>query len=389
MRTRVLVSLFLLFSLLTVTACVVEEGGEVGGSEAEAENIKVAILAPLSGDVATFGESTRDGILLAVKEWNAEGGVLDRQIETIIEDSQCSAEAAVSAANKVIDQDGVEFILGEVCSSASIPISEVAMAKGVLQLSPTSTNPSVTVGEDGETKDLIFRACFIDPFQGKVAAKFALDNLGAQTAAVFLDQGNDYVRGLAEFFRESFEAGGGEVVVWETYTSEDTDFSAILTKVKDASPDVLYLPDYYSTVNLIAAQAREKGIEAAMMGGDGWDSSDLDREVVEGGYFTNHYSSQDSRDVVQDFVSKYVEEYGGGEPDALAALAYDAANILFKAMEQAGEADPAAVADALETGEFDVVSGNISYDEKHNPVKAAVILQVKDGEIIYVDTIAP
>jgi branched-chain amino acid transport system substrate-binding protein len=389
MRTRVLVSLFLLFSLLALTACVVEDGGgDMGGGEA-AENLKVAILAPLSGDVATFGESTRDGILLAVKEWNADGGVLGREIETIIEDSQCSAEAAVSAANKVIDQDGVQFILGEVCSSASIPISEVAMAKDVLQMSPTSTNPSVTVGEDGETKDLIFRACFIDPFQGKVAAKFALDNLDAQTAAVFLDQGNDYVRGLAEFFRESFEAGGGEVVVWETYTSEDQDFSAILTKVKDAGPDILYLPDYYSTVNLIAAQAREKGIEATMMGGDGWDSSDLDREVVEGGYFTNHYSSQDSRDVVQDFVSKYIEEYGGDTPDALAALAYDAANILFKGMEQAGEADPAMVADALETGEFDVVSGNISYDEQHNPVKAAVILQVQEGEISYVDTIAP
>ncbi len=376
MRTRILVTLVVLASLL-LTAC----GGGGGG-------LKVAILAPLSGDVATFGQSTRDGVLLAVKEWNEKGGVNGQEIETVIEDSQCNAEAAVSAANKVIDQDGVEFLIGEVCSSASIPVSEVAMAKGVFQISPTSTNPSVTVSEAGDTKDLVFRACFIDPFQGKVAAKFALENLGAQTAAVFLDQGNDYVRGLAEFFRDSFEAGGGEVVIWETYTGEDQDFSAILTKVKDANPDVLYLPDYYSTVNLIAAQAREKGITAVMMGGDGWDSPDLDLAVVEGGYYTNHYSPEDTRPVVQDFVKKYQDEYGA-VPDALAALAYDAANILFMAMEDAGEADPAAVAEAMEKGTFDVVSGNISYDELHNPVKAAAMLQVKDGKVSYIDTIAP
>jgi len=208
MRTKILLVLVVL-AMVVLPAC----GG--GGSK----TLKIAILAPLSGDVATFGQSTRDGALLAIEEWNAKGGVLGMQIEPIVEDSQCNAEAAVSAANKVIDQDGVKFIIGEVCSSASIPISEVAMAKGVLQISPTSTNPQVTVDENGNTKSLIFRACFIDPFQGEVAAKFALEELGATTAAVLLDQGNDYVRGLAEFFRDSFEAGGGKVVVWETYTS--------------------------------------------------------------------------------------------------------------------------------------------------------------------------
>lgn len=378
MRARFLWIPMMIVALVALPAC----GGGDGGT------LKIAILAPLSGDVATFGESTRDGAMMAIEEWNADGGVLGKQIETIVEDSQCNAEAAVSAANKVIDQDGVKFIIGEVCSSASIPISEVAMAKGVLQISPTSTNPSVTVDEFGKTKGLIFRACFIDPFQGTVAAKFALDNLGAKTAAVLLDQGNDYVRGLAEYFRDAFEAGGGQVVVWETYTGEDQDFSAIVTKVKDAAPDILYLPDYYSTVNLIAAQAREKGVTAVMMGGDGWDSPDLDTSVVEGGYFTNHYSSEDPRPEVQDFVSKYQEKYGA-VPDALATLAYDATNILFLAMEEAGSTDPAAVAKALEDMSFDVVSGNISYDELHNPIKAAAILNIKDGKAIYMDTIAP
>ncbi|MGC9357312.1 MAG: ABC transporter substrate-binding protein [Anaerolineae bacterium] len=378
MRTRIVLIVLVTAALLSMTAC----GGGGGGT------LKIAILAPLSGDVATFGESTRNGALMAIEEWNANEGVAGMQIEAIVEDSQCDPEAAVSAANKVIDQDGVQFIIGEVCSKASIPISEVAMSKGVFQISPTSTSTDVTVAENGETKDYIFRACFIDPFQGLVAAQFARNELSAQTAAVLLDQGNDYVRGLAEAFVETFTEMGGEVVVQETYTGEDTDFSAILTKVKDAEPDILYIPDYYSTVNLIAAQAQERGITAVMMGGDGWDSPELDTEVVEGGYYTNHYSPEDPRPVVQDFVSKYEEKYGS-TPDALAALAYDATNVLLQAIEETGEADPAAVAETMENMEFSVVSGNISYDQFHNPVKAAVILQVKDGSVSFVDTVQP
>ncbi len=381
MRARLLWTVVLIASIALV-AC--QPGGGAG-----AQPLKIAILAPLSGDVATFGQSTRDGALLAIEEWNANGGVLGRQIETIVEDSQCNAEAAVSAANKVINQDQVHFIIGEVCSSASIPVSEVVMAAGnVLQISPTSTNPQVTVDENGNVKSMVFRACFIDPFQGTVAAKFALEELGAKTAAVFLDQGNDYVRGLAEFFRDAFEAGGGEVVVWETYTAEDQDFSAILTKVKDANPDILYLPDYYSTVNLIAAQAREMGITATFMGGDGWDSADLDRTVTDGGYYTNHYSGDDPRPIVQEWVQKYKDKYGS-EPDALATLAYDAANILLQAIEAAGTDDAVKVAETMAGMEFDVVSGHISFDEHHNPVKSAVILQVKDGEIHYITTVSP
>ncbi len=379
MYKRVLWLVVGLMLLVALPAC---------GGGAKSETIKIALLSPLSGDVATFGQSINNGAMLAIEDKNASGGVLGRQIEVVTEDSQCSPEAAVSAANKVIDQDGVKFIIGEVCSSASIPVSEVAMAKGVFQITGPSTNPNVTVDEAGKTKSLIFRACFIDPFQGTVAAKFAVENLGAKTAAVLLDQGNDYVRGLSEYFRDSFEANGGEVVVWESYTGEDQDFSAILTKVKDASPDILYIPDYYSTVSLIAAQAREKGVTAVMMGGDGWDSSDLDRAAVDGGYFTNHYSAEDPRPEVQDFVKKYQEKYGTA-PDAFATLGYDAATIMLMAIEKAGTDDPAAVAKAAESGEFPVVTGNISYDEFHNPVKSAVILQVKDGNISYINTIAP
>ncbi|HOC21226.1 MAG: ABC transporter substrate-binding protein [Chloroflexi bacterium] len=378
MRSRsVILSALLLISLLAFSSC---------GKSSEA--VKIAILAPLSGDVATFGQSTRDGAMMAIEEWNAKGGLLGSPIEVVVEDSQCSAEAAVSAANKVIDQDGAKFIIGEVCSSASIPISEIAMAKGVLQISPTSTNPAVTVDAQGNTKSLIFRACFIDPFQGTAAAKFALENLHAKTAAVFLDQGNDYVRGLAEYFIAAFEAGGGQVLVKETYTGDDQDFSAIISKAKDANPDILYLPDYYSTVNVIAAQAREKGMTAIFLGGDGWDSPDLDEAALEGGYFTNHYSPEDPRPEVQDFVKKYQAKYGS-VPDALATLAYDATIVLLKSIEQAGVADPAAVAKAIEGGVFPVVSSEISYDTQHNPVKAAAMLQVTGGVVKYVATIEP
>jgi len=378
MRSRsVFMSVLLLISLLAFSSC---------GKSSDA--VKIAILAPMSGDVATFGQSTRDGAMMAIDEWNAKGGLLGQQIQVVVEDSQCSAEAAVSAANKVIDQDGVKFIIGEVCSSASIPISEIAMQKGVLQITPTSTNPSVTVDADGVTKSLIFRACFIDPFQGTAAAKFALGTLGAKTAAVFLDQGNDYVRGLAEFFIAAFEAGGGTVVVKESYTSDDQDFSAIISKAKDANPDILYMPDYYSTVNLIAAQAREKGMTAVFMGGDGWDSPDLDKVALEGGYFTNHYSPEDPRPVVQDFVKKYQEKYGS-VPDALATLAYDAANVLLQGIEKAGVADPVAVAKIIEGGTFPVVSSEIAYDTQHNPIKAAAMLKVTGGIVKYVESIAP
>src|SRR5512136_2406730 len=268
----------------------------------EPENIKVAILAPLSGPVPTFGVMTRDGALLAIEEWNAKGGVLGKKITAVVEDSQCTPDPAVNAANKVIDQDKVKYIVGEVCSKASIPISEIANSKKVIQISPTSTNPGVTVGTDGKTKDYIFRACFIDPFQGQVGAKFALNTLKAKTAFIMLDQSNDYVKGLATFFEASFTKGGGKIVGKESYTSTDTDFSAILAKVAAAKPDMIYLPDYYPIVNLVGAQAKDKGLTMPMMGGDGWDSADLDVKAADNGYYTNHYDPGDPRPIVQDFV---------------------------------------------------------------------------------------
>jgi branched-chain amino acid transport system substrate-binding protein len=379
MKLRYVLSLLFIASLIA-TAC----GGAGGGGP-----LKVALLAPLSGQVKTFGESTKNGVDIAVAEWNAAGGVTGRQVQLVVEDSQCSAEPAVNAANKVIDQDGVKFIIGEVCSGASIPVSEIADAKKVVQISPTSTNPSVTVDANGNTKPYIFRACFIDPFQGTVGANFALKTLKAKTAFIMLDQGNDYVRGLAEFFEAAFTKGGGTIVGKETYTKDDTDFSAILAKVADTKPDVLYLPDYYPIVNLVGAQVKQRNLAVTMLGGDGWDSSDLDRKAADGGYYTNHYSPDDTRPIVQDWVKKYNAKYGSN-PDALATLAYDAANMLFTAMKNGNSTDPDKVKDALASlKDFDGVSGKMSIDAQHNPVKSAVVLQVKDGQVSFVESVAP
>jgi branched-chain amino acid transport system substrate-binding protein len=295
----------------------------------------------------------------------------------------------VNAANKLIDQDKVHYLVGEVCSKASIPVSEIANAKGVIQISPTSTNPSVTVDAAGKVKPYIFRACFIDPFQGTIGASFAVNNLKAKTAFVMVDQSNDYVKGLAEYFTKYFTEAGGTVVGTETYTAQDSNFSTILAKVAEANPDVVVLPDYYNVVNLVTKQAKEKGISAPFIGGDGWDSPDLDATAADGGYFTNHYSPTENRPAVQTFVTNYKAKYAGKQPDALAALAYDATNMLIQSIANAGKDDPTAVAEAMAKGKFEAVSGTITFDAFHTPIKPITIVQVADGQAKFYSQVMP
>ncbi len=377
MKSFKLLSVFVA-SIMLLAAC----GGGGGGE------LKIAVLAPLSGAVPTFGEMTRDGALLAIEEWNAKGGVLGMTIVPIVEDSQCTPDPAVNAANKVINQDGVHYIIGEVCSKASIPISEIANAAKVIQISPTSTNPDVTVDANKVTKKYIYRACFIDPFQGLVGAKFAYENLGARKAFVMIDQANDYVKGLAEFFMSAFTDLGGEIVGQASYTGTDTDFSAILTQIADTNPDVVYLPDYYNIVNLVTQQALDKGINVPFMGGDGWDSADLNKVSAAGGYYTNHYSPDDPAPVAQTFRSNFEAKYGK-TPDALAALAYDATNLLIQAIENAGADDTDKVVDALNSITYTAVSGVITFDPQHNPIKSATILKVTPDKIVFEAIVNP
>lgn len=357
------------------------------------EPIKIGLLAPLSGPVPSFGVSTQEGVELAIREWNARGGVLGRRIELIVRDSQCTADPAVQAANALVDQEGVRYIVGEVCSSASIPVSEIVNQKKVVQISPTSTNTNVTVNFDGTVRPFTFRACFVDPFQGIVMARFARGK-GYETAFIMVDEGNDYSRELAETFERTFTDLGGRVVGREPYSGSMTDFGLILNMVSASNARVLYIPDYYNIVNLVGAQAKRQGITAVLMGGDGWDSSDLDVQAADGGFYSNHYDPGDTRPIVVEWLRKYGAEYktDAGEPkvpDALATLGYDSTNLLIAAIEKAGVDDPSVVAQVMSGMIWEGVTGRISFDLNHNPIKNAAIIGIMNGRKTFIESVTP
>jgi branched-chain amino acid transport system substrate-binding protein len=358
------------------------------------KELKVGVLCGLTGPAPSFGQSEKDGIMLAVSEWNAKGGVLGQKIVPVVEDGQCDATASVNAANKVINQDKVKFILGETCSGSTIPVTEIANAAKIVLMASTATNQNVTVDKSGKTKDYVFRVCYIDPFQGGILGQFAANRLKAKKAFIMYDQGNDYTIGLANSFEAKFTAAGGTIVGKETYTKTDTDFSAILAKVKTAKPDVVLLPDYYNIVNLVMKQAKEKGITAPFVGGDGWDSPDLDKKVAEGGFYTNHYSPDDPRPEVQGFLKAFGEAYkdDAGKaktPDSFAVLGYDATNLLFSGIAAAKSTDSNKVKAALEAIKFSGVTGALTMDKAHNPVKSLTILAVKGGKIVFDSVVQP
>lgn len=379
-KLAVLVVLAMLVAVLS--GCAQKPAAEQKPEQKPAEEnvVRIGFIWPLTGDVKTFGESSKNGSLLALEEANYKAGKWTIKYE--IQDDRNDATEAVNVATKLISDFKANVIIGGLTSKCAIPISELCEQSKVVMMSNTATNPKVTYDpERGGRKTYVFRACFIDDWQGEVGAKFALQNLKAKTAAVLYDQGNDYVKGLATFFKQAFEAGGGKIVAFEAYTEKDTDFSAVLTKIKKENPDVLYLPDYYNKVSLIAKQARDKGIKAVFMGGDGWDSSELDFAACDGGYFTNHYSPEDPRPEVQEWVKKYQAKYGS-VPDALATLAYEGTRLVLKAIEIADSNDPTKIRDALQNmkGVPGVSTPSFSFDDHGNPVKPLAILQIKDGK---------
>ena len=354
-----------------------------------AQDIKVGGIGPVTGEAATFGVSTKNGMTMVVEEWNAKGGVFGgRKVKLIFEDDKGDPAEGATVYTKLIQQDGVVAIVGTVMSKVTLAGAPICQAAGIPMISPTSTNEKVTL-----VGDYIYRACFIDPFQGTVGATFAFKDLKAKKAAAIFDIGNDYTKGLSENFKITFEklAGKGSVVAYEGHPTGATDFKAQLTKILAAKPDVLYVSDYYNDVGLIAKQARELGFKGPMVGGDGWDSPDLVKiggKAVENGFFTNHYSPADKRKIVQDFVTKYKAKYGA-EPDALAALAYDAMQIMLDAIKRAGSTTGSAIRDALAKTNLDVVSGKVTFDANRNPIKSAVIIEIKDGKQVFKTTVNP
>jgi branched-chain amino acid transport system substrate-binding protein len=380
--TRAFISLL----LLGMVGC--GGGGDKGGAAPAASGtVLIGHYGSMTGSEATFGQSTDNGIRLAIKEVNAAGGVKGRMVELKTYDDQGKSQEAGTAVTRLITDDKVVAVLGEVASSLSLAGGRVAQQYGVPMISPSSTNPQVT-----QIGDKIFRVCFLDPFQGWVEAKFARETLKANTAAILYDQGQAYSKGLAQYFKEAFTQMGGTITTEQAFTGGDQDFSAQLTTIRQTNPDVILVPGYYTEAGNVAIQVRKLGIKAPLLGGDGWDSTQLaaiGKEAIEGSYFSNHYSFQEKRPEVENFVSKY-ETAHGQKPDGLAALGYDAARLLFDAMGRAPSWDGTALAKAIaETKDFPGVTGKITIDPERNAKKSAVVVKMEGGIPVYVTTIEP
>lgn len=378
----------LLVLAASVIALTISTTGCTKKSADSGNEILVGEYGSLSGSEATFGISTSEGVNLAFAEKNKAGGIKGKQIKLITLDNQGKPEEARAAVQRLVTQDRVVAVIGEVASGRTLAAAPVAQQYKVPMITPSSTNPKVT-----EVGDYIFRVCFIDPFQGLVMAKFAHQEIKKQRVAILRDVKSDYSTGLADVFTTEFKKMGGEIVADESYQAGETDFKAQLTQIKGKRPEAIFVPGYYTEVGLIARQARQLGMTVPLLGGDGWDSeklSELGQDAIKGSYFSNHYTTESTDPVVVDFIKKYRETYKGKTPDGLAALGYDAAKILIEAMERAPELTPLAIRDEIaKTKNFTGVTGVISIDEKRNATKSAVVVQV-DGKINrFVKTITP
>lgn len=387
-KTKQILSALLTTAMLAIAGC----GG--GGDTKQADVIKLGANLEMTGGNATFGQSASNGAKLAIKEVNAKGGVLGKQITLTVADNKSEAAEAANAMQKLISQDKVVAIIAPIASSSVIAGAQVLQDSKVPAISPTASNPKVTVDPaNGKVRDFVFRAAFIDPFQGSVMANFASKSLKAKTAALYIDNSSDYAKGLGQFFKETFVKAGGKIVSEEAYLQKDTDFKATLTKIKAANPDVIFAPGYYQEVGMLIKQARELGVTVPVLGGDGWDSAKLPEiagaAALNNSFFSNHYSPDDNSPAVKAFVENYKKEYNQ-TPDAFAALSYDATMMVIKAIERAKSADPVKIKDELaKTKDYSAVSGNISLNETHDAVKSAVIIEMKDGKQTFKEKVNP
>jgi branched-chain amino acid transport system substrate-binding protein len=371
--------------LLLAVAC---ERPQQTGEVVDRSTIKIGYFGDLSGPTFDFGQSAKNGVLMAVDEINQQGGINGRKIDVVIDDDRGSPEVAATVIDKLITVDKTVAVIAGGASGISLAAGPKAQSAKVPMISPSSTNPAVT-----QVGDYIFRVCFIDAFQAEVMAKFAAGTLKAKKAAIMLDYNSPYSRGLMEFFELSFAKLGGLVVSKQSYTQGDSDFRGQLSSIKSTEPDVVYLPGYYGDIAIIAKQARQLGITQPLLGGDGWDAPelwDLGGDALNGCYISNHYSVEDPSPAIQKFVHDYKQHYGNLTPDAHAALAYDATRFLLDAIQRAGVVNGPKIRDALaETKNFPGITGTISMDGERNAVKPAVILKLQDAQYIYQETIQP
>lgn len=350
-------------------------------------DIPVGVYAALTGGEASFGQATVQGVKLAAEEINNSGGVLGRKIRLVIEDDQGKAEEAASVVTKLITHDNVTAVIGENSSNQSLAAAPICQSSKVPMISPSSTNPNVT-----KKGDYIFRVCFTDPYQGKALATFVRNNLKAGTAAILRDNKNDYSVGLAEVIRKDFTAMGGKIVAEQSYAGGDSDFRPQLTAIRGANPQVLFIPGFYTDVGQIAIQARDLGITVPMVGGDGWDSPtviQIGGKSVDGSYFSDHYFVGEPRPAVQRFVGEINKRYGRN-PDANAALGYDALYILTNAIKRAGSVDTKAIRDQIAaTKDYQGVSGVITMGPERDPIKPVAMIKIDGGTTHFAGWITP
>lgn len=363
-----------------------------GCSPSGPPQLKIGLNVELTGEMPAVGASAKNAAELFVSQINAAGGVQvgDKKypIELIVGDNGAKADQARTVAQRLISQDNVLAMVGPDASSCAIPASIVADTFKCPMISPWSTNPKTTLDDTGKQKPYVFRACFIDTFQARVLAKFVLNNLKSKTAAVLYDVASEAPNGQATLFKETFEKDGGQIVAFETYTTGDRDFSAQLTKIKAANPEVIFIPAYYNDAAGIARQARLQGITAQFVGSDAWSSPEIIKlggEEINGSYFCNHYSTEIATPMAQKFVSDYTAKYGAA-PDDVAALTYDSFGLLVQAATAAGKLDRTALRDALaEIPKYEGVTGTMQFQPgSGDPIKSAVILQIKDGKFVWV-----
>ncbi|WP_069997228.1 ABC transporter substrate-binding protein [Cellulosilyticum sp. I15G10I2] len=351
--------------------------GLAGCGAKEAGTVKLGLITPKTGQVAQYGIAVENAVKIAVEEVNAAGGVGGKQVELISYDNKADATESINVFNRLVDNDKIVALVGPVISSTSLAVAPLAEEKQIPMISPTATNLAVT-----PDYKYVFRACYTDPYQGGIVAKFASENLGAKTAAILYNAGDDYSTGLAEAFKATFEAAGGTITNYEGYTAENKDFKSVLTTIKEKQPDVLFNPDYYNSVGLIAGQVKEVGLQTVMLGGDGWDDVQKDYAgVVDGYFFANHYATDDEDATVQNFIKAYQDKYEGNTPNALGALGYDAAKIMMAAIEKAGSTEGAKILAALQATNLGGVTGQITFDENGDPQKSVSMIKIENGAL--------
>ncbi len=376
----------LFFSMIALTAIAILtiSGCNKGGGD----EILIGEYGSLTGPNATFGISSTNGLKLAVEELNNAGGLLNKKVKLITYDDQGKPSEAQTVVQRLIKNDNVVAVIGEVASSNSKAGAPICQQNKIPMITPASTNPEVTA-----IGDYIFRVCFIDPFQATVVSKFILNTLKMKKVALLKDVKNAYSTGLADFFEKEFKNMGGEIVEVQSFSAGDKDFKAQLTSIKAKNPEAIFIPAYYTDVNLISIQAREIGLTVPLIGSDGWESEKLTegkaKDALEGCYFSTHVSTENPDPKIQEFIKKYKAKYNS-MPDAMAFLAYDAGLILFEAMKKAGTTDPEKVKNELaKIKDFSGVTGKISINEQRNAVKPAVILEIKGGQFKFKETVQP